>query len=270
MSRTSSKYLQFTAYVLLTAIFIIGIGVARDCSRLPKTPVEGYSSGDTLDIAILYGPGSYYVYGDTLSGINITLAELFQKDTGRPVKVWPVTDAAEALTKLDEGAFDVLASLPLDNYIRNRFPVSESIFLDRLVLIELADSVSGDKIVSSSLDLIDKEIHVASGSSAINRLSNLSEEIGGKIKIIEEPDLSDELLCIKVASGDIPLAVVNERIAKNISGKYPLLKYDSSVSFTQFQVWVFNPEDSLARKDFNIWYDSFNDTPKYREIISKY
>lgn len=270
MAKGNSKYLQIAAYVMLIAIFVFAISIARNCGRIKFEPREGFSGGDTLDIALLYGPGGYYIYEDTLAGINLDIAREFSAQTGVPVKIWPVNDPAEGMDKLAVGVFDVVASLPLDNYIKNRFRVSESIFFDRLVLIQMGDSASGETPVNSSLDLHGKKVSVASGSSAINRLQNLSEEIGGDIVISEEPDMSDELLVLQVASGNIPLAVVNERVAREVAKNYPGLKYDSTVSFTQFQVWVFNSNDSVAENLFDSWFETFRDTQDYRRIIDKY
>lgn len=270
MSSSSSKYLQMAAYIMFAAIFIITIGVTRNCGRINYTPKEGFSGGDTIDIALIYGPGSYYIYGDTLAGINQQIAEMFGKETSSPIKLWPITEPASGLTNLNSGAYDILASLPLDNNIKKNYPVSESIFLDRLVLIQKHDSISENNLVSSSLDLNGKTIYVPAGSSAVNRLQNLSEEIGGKIEIIELPDISDELLTLKVATGETPLAVVNERIARAMAENYPDLSYDSSVSFTQFQVWVFNPSDTLLVEKFNSWFDTFNSMEQYRTILNKF
>lgn len=271
MQNTGTKYLQIAAYVLITAIFVLLMGVARNCSNIHTiTDSDGHSEGDTLDIAIIYGPESYYLYDDTIGGINYELEQYFISQTDLPAVVWPVTDPATALAKLQEGAFDIVASLPLDNALKVKFPVSENVFLDRLVLLQRIDSITGEKSVNSSLDLNGKSVSVAAGSSAAQRLYNMSEENGGKIGVVEEPELSDELIALKVANGSIPYAMVNERVAENIAEKYPDLRYDSSVSFTQFQVWVFNPADSLVAEKFNNWFNTFKETQTYQEIINRY
>lgn len=254
----------------MAAIFVIVMGVARDCGRLPSEPKTGFSGGDTLDIAVIYGPGSYYIYSDSIAGINHEIAQQFSKQTGTPIKIWGITDPATGMEKLETGAFDIVASLPLDNYIRTRYPISESVFLDRLVLVQSIDTLTGQKTVNSSLDLNGKEVAVTKGSSALQRMENLAEEIGGNIVVTEQPDLSDELLTLKVANGSIPFAIVNEKPAKKISETYPNLNYDSSISFTQFQVWIFNPNDTTAAKKFNEWFDGFRGTEDYQEIIMKY
>lgn len=255
---------------MIAAIFIFVMGIARNCGRITSTPLEGFSGGDTLDIAFLYVPGGYYIYEDSISGINREIALQFSKETNTPIKEWTISDPAEGMAKLESGAFDAIASLPLDNYIKNRFNVSESVFLDRLVLVQLTDSVTGNKSVNSSLDLNGKKVYVTAGSSALQRMENLASEIGGNFEVIKVPEHSDELLTLQIANGTLPLGVVNEKVAKKIAESYPNLNYDSSVSFTQFQVWVFNPVDSIASQKFDSWFNEFRNTDSYRTILSNF
>ena len=269
MKKRNLKSIQLIIYTFIVICLLFLIGVTKNCERIKNVQQIGYSGGDTLDIAMIYTPSSLYLYTDSLSGINIEIAREFSKQTSKPIKIWPIADVAEAMAKVESGAFDILSSLPLDNNIKKRFPTSESIFLDRLVLVQLTDSTKGNDIIKSSIDLSGKEVHITAGSSAMQRLQNLSEEIGGTINIIEE-DITDELLCLKVASGEIPLAVVNEKTAVKVADQYPLLSFDNPVSFTQFQIWIFNREDSLERTQFINWFDGFRKTDTYREIINRY
>lgn len=270
MKYSGKKFLQIAAYLIITFIFVMVLGITRDCGRIQYKDIEGFSRGDTIDIGLMFSPGSYYIYGDTLAGINKEIAEVFSKQSEIPIKLWPVNDPASGLMKLEEGNFDILASLPLDNNVKTRFPVSESIFLDRLVLVQLKDTINNTLKIKSSLDLEGDTIFIPEGSSAAQRIKNLSQEIGGKIEIIETPELSDELLCLQVANGTIPLAIVNERVAKTLSGNFPAMSYDNSISFTQFQVWLFNPSDSLLYQKFNSWFEDFRLSQEYRKIINTY
>lgn len=267
MTRYSSKIMQIIFYLLIVVVLAFVISISRNCTRIQSSPIQGYSEGDTIDVALLYGPSSVYMYPDTLSGINFEIAAFFDQEDSRPMKLWAVTNAEEAMKQVEKGAFDILASLPLDNELKSRFPTSESIFLDRLVLVQLKNN---SQPISSSLDLSGKSIHIASGSPAKQRLENLSKEIGGEINIIEEPDLSDELITLKIADGSLPYAVVNEKVAKNVAEKYPELSYDTPVSFTQFQVWIFNPEDSVLQNDFNRWFEVFKETEDYQDLINNF
>ncbi|MCH5232655.1 MAG: transporter substrate-binding domain-containing protein [Muribaculaceae bacterium] len=271
MSKASNRYIQAASYVIVLVGIIFILGIARNCSSI-KTSVfsEGNSGGDTLDIAIFYGPSGMYLQDTIMRGINYDIANVYARQNALPVKIWPVSDAAYAMEMTEKGNFDILASLPLDNEVRKKFLTSESIFLDRLVLLQLKDSISGATSVNSSLDLNGKSVWVPEGSPALNRLKNLSDEIGGNINLMVEPELSDELLAVKVGAGSIPFAVVNERIAKDISENYPLLSYSNPVSFTQFQVWLFSPSDSIEFRKFNEWFETFRTSEEYREILNSY
>lgn len=271
MQKIKKKHSQIVLYILLLAAVVAVMSSARRCSSGGKLPpVEsGGSAGDTIDVAIIYGPLSYYLYNDTLGGVNLDILKEFERDARRPVKLWPVVNLHESLAKLKSGDFDMLASLPADNSVKQRFLTTESVFLDRLVLIQLADSLGNVKI-KSALDLPGDTIHIQRDSPAAARLANLSNEIGENIPVVTDEKLSEEYLCMKVATGEIRLAVVNERLARSMKLKYPGLSYDNPVSFTQFQVWVLPKADTLMLREVNSWLSEFMKTPRYREIVGKY
>ena len=76
------------------------------------------------------------------------------------------------------------------------------------------------------------------GSAAKRRLENLRRETGGDITIIEEPELSEEYLAMKVANGVWKYTVINEKTAELMKEQYPDLDFSTPVSFTQFQLWI--------------------------------
>lgn len=270
MKRLKAKPGQTVAYLLLLIAAVVLMATARRCggSDLPLVR-HGASEGDTIDVGLLYGPMSYYVYDDTLGGLNYDLLRQMQKDIGRPLKFWPVVSLEDAFQKLDDGTLEILASVPSDNSIKQRFNTTRSAFLDRLVLVQCPDS-SGNLKVRSALDLGPDTIHIAKGSPAYSRLANLSGEIGQPIPVKVHDDLSEEYLCMMVATGRLPLAVVNEKTAVHMSGTYPALSFDNPVSFTQFQVWLVAPGDSALLHTVDSWLESFSGTEKYRSLIKRY
>lgn len=271
MKRLPTRNSQTMIYVILLAAILVAMTGLKKCDRgLLLSPVlPGDSGADTLDIGVVYGPLSYYMYDDSLGGINYDLLRMLGKESGRKLKLWPVVSISEALDRLEKGSFDMLASLPLDNELRTRFPITNSVFLDRLVLVQRQDS-GGNVRVRSALDLGRDTVFIQKGSSAAGRMRNLSAETGIGIPVCEKSGLSEEYLCMKVASGEFPLAVVNEKTAKAMKEKYPLLSYDNPVSFTQFQVWVINPADTLLARFVNRWLDSISETATHRELFDRY
>ena len=271
MTPMKKKYGQTALYLLLLVAVIAVMGLTRRCSSSTPLPMmtQGDSAGDTIDVAIMYGPLSYYIYSDTLGGLNYDILLEMERQTGMPIHLWPVVSLPDALAKLEQGKFDMLASLPSDNTVKERFLTTPSIFLDRLVLVQPADSM-GEIKVKSALDLGSDTIHIQKDSPAGARLANLSNEIDSPIPVKEETELSEEYLCMKVATGDFPLAVVNEKIARSMKEKYPHLSYDNPVSFTQFQVWLLPKSDTLLLNRVDSWLKEYLESPHYRSLLKRY
>lgn len=270
MNSFRPKYKQAAVYVVLLIAVIILMNMTRRCGTSPLAAVQnGNSQGDTIDVAIIYGPYSYYLYDDTLGGINYDMLRLFEKQINRKVKLWPVVSLHDALARLENHTYDMLASIPSAYTVKQRFLTTKSVFLDRLVLIQLADA-SGETVVNSALDLADCVVNILEDSPADVRLENLSNEIGDTIYIHKDKNLSEEYLCMMVATGKIQFAVVNERSAARMKKQYPLLSYDNPVSFTQFQVWVLPKEDSLLLDCTDKWLKEYQATESYRELINRY
>lgn len=241
-------------YILLLFIIIGAMLALRFISKndnVAKANAAGDS--DTIRAAVVYGPGSYQVLtasdgSDSIAGVNYHLLKALQDSLGVPVELHPVIERDDALKKVASGYFDILASLPADNYLRENFLTSDEVSLDKLVLIQHRN-VDGTLPVTSALALAGDSVHVEKGSAAVRRLENLSKEIGEPIIIVEEEGLSEEYLTMKVAAGTWRYAVVNEKTASNMKAVYPDLDYSTPVSFTQFQVWVLpQGHDSLLNK----------------------
>lgn len=271
MKRLKAKNGQLAMYLLLLVAAVVIMAGARRCNSSKPLPMltQGWSGADTVDVAILYGPMSHYVYADTLGGLNYDMLRQMERELGTPLKLWPVVNLDDALKRLEKGGYDMLASLPSDNSVKQRFKTTRSVFLDRLVLVQRADS-NGNEKIKSSLDLGNDTVYIPKGSPAASRLVNLSDETGIKIPVKKSDELSEEYLCMMVATGEIPLAVVNEKVAKEMKKTYPLLSHENPVSFTQFQVWLVNPADTALVSTVDRWLEDFQSTQAYRELLKRY
>lgn len=270
MRRYPTKYRQTAIYLVILISIILMMGFGRRCSRgldLPQI-IQGGSSGDTIDVAAIYGPMSYYLYDDTLGGLNHDLLMRMSRDLNKPLRLWAVSDLTSAIDGLEKGRYDILASLPSDSTVKSRFLTTRSIFLDRMVLIQLADS-NGDLSIRSTLELGKDTVRIQRGSPVSARLTRLSAESGTPLSIKEE-DLSEEYLCMKVASGEYPLAVVNEKTAEKMKSRYPRLSYDNPISLTQFQVWLLNRKDSVLLESIENWLDSFINSKEGKTLLERY
>ena len=226
----------------LLVLFIAAMFLLRNFVISNHVAIEEAEKPDTIHAAIVYGPDSYKVLtsedgNDSIAGINYYLLKGLEKELKTKVMLHPVIDREDAMEKVRTGEYDILASLPADLYLKNDYLTSGDVYLDRMVLLQKKPD-GGILTVRSALDLDGDTVHVEKGSAATRRLENLQKEIGGKITVIEEPELSEEYLAMKVAAGVWKYTVVNEKIAKQMKEIYPDLDYTTPVSFTQFQVWV--------------------------------
>lgn len=250
---TKPRTMQTAVYVLLLVIVLIAMFGIRYLANNKHGHESDRVRADTIHAAIVYGPDSYRVQvcedgNDSITGINYQLLSGLEDSLGVKVVMHPVIDRETAIAKIASGDYDILASLPADNSLKEKFLTSRDVYLDRMVLLQLRKP-NGTLSARSALDLEGDTIHVETGSAAKRRLENLQKEIGGNITIIEEPELSEEYLAIKVAKSAWKYSVVNEKIAEKMKQQYPDLDYTTPVSFTQFQVWILpQGHDSLLRQ----------------------
>lgn len=247
------KWGRIAVYLTLLMLVIVAMIGLKYMSRKGAMTNAGGEKADTIHAAVVYGPNSYRVLisddgNDSITGINYHLLKDIEKHLGIKVMLYPVIDRDEALAKVGAGRYDILASLPADNHIKQKYLTTEEVYLDRMVLLQKKNA-NGLQPARSALDLEGDTVHVEKGSAAVRRLENLQKEIGGKIEVIEEPELSEEYLAMKVATGEWKYTVVNEKIAEQMQAQYPDLDFSTPVSFTQFQVWILpQGRDSLLQR----------------------
>lgn len=228
------------------------------------------SDGDTIDVAIEYAPLSLYMYDDTLGGFNYDLLRLLEREEGLCVKMHPVVNLKESLEKLDNGVYDiVVAQVPATVEFKQRYLFSDSIYLDRQILVQLKDSVGNTK-VKTQLDLAGKTLYAVGGSPAISRIHNLSRELGDTINVMPETRYGQEQLFLMVASGEIDYAVINYRIAESLSAQYPQVDISTDISFNQLQSWIMRKDDVVLCDSLNVWLRRIRKEPSYQETYSRY
>lgn len=270
MKRFKAHTGRMAIYIILLAGVGMLMGGLRTCKSTPLAALQqGNSGGDTIDAGILYGPLSYYIWNDTLGGLNYDMLRALSSHLNRPIKFWPVVNITEGLQRLEAGRFNLLASLPAGRALKHRFLSTKSVFLDRMILVQLP-LPDGSLRATSALHLAGDTIYIPFDSPAKSRLENLSREIGEPVAIKESKDLSEEYLCIKVAKGEIRYAVVNEKTAASMKRRYPALNIDNPVSFTQFQVWVLSRTDTVFLNQIDTWLEDYQATQAYKKLLERY
>lgn len=255
---------------ILLSLTLIAVGLIvsiRQCSS--TVPANGYEyvpgRGDTINVAIDYSPMSLYRFGDSLAGFNYEMMKEMAAMYGDKVKFYPIASVNDALDELKEGKYDVVISdLPVTASRRECFRFTEPVYLDKQVLI------SRDTTVRSRLDLGGKEIWSLEGSPAAERLHNLAREIGDTIIMRHDSIRSAEQLFMLTAIGKIPFAVINSAKAIHLAKDYPDVDVSTPVSFTQFQSWVVNKDNTALADTLDAQIRRFKQTPQYASLIDRY
>lgn len=261
---------------LIVLCIIVGLmvtGTVRQCCGDRRSQlVQTYSrpSGDTLSVAIEMSPLTYTFENDTAEGFDYSIITALADSHNLPVKFCPVGNLEDAYRGLYDGKYDLLVgTMPATVRLREFFPLTDAVYLDRQVLVQRADT-SGSGAVKSQLDLRGDTVYIAAGSPLRLRLQNMARELGDTIHIVELPGLNSEHLVIMAASGDIPRAVVSSSVARRLATDYSELDTSVPLSLNQFQVWAVAPGDSLLLDSLNLWLREFRQTAAYDSLCARY
>lgn len=257
--------------IALLAAAIVLMVFIKTCSTHHGTDAERRpSGGDTVDIAIEYGPLSLYRYADTLGGFAYDFLRHIERESGIPVKFHPVMTLSDALEGIDKGYYRMaVAAMPLSASLSRDYASTMPVFLDRQVYVQMLND-SDEVEVKTQLDLACKTVHVMSGSPVAERLRNLSSEIGDTIYVVEDSVYGNEQLFILAATGEIPGAVVTERTAKALAADYPRADISTAVSFTQFQSWLLGRNDTTLLLRIDSIINAEQGKGYYKKLVKRY
>ena len=272
MMKVNRKAGRLPILIIIIILAFAGIGIMRRCTIEDSTLADDYirPGHDTIAVAIEMSPLTYTLRHDTASGFDYDILCDIARTHNLHLKFHPVSDLDRAFRGLDEGKYDLLvASMPATTALKEFFPLTEPVYIDRQVLVQRRDS---DSIVAvtSQKELLEDTVWIPDGAPYSSRLKNLAAELGGNIYFESKPEYSAEHLAIMTALGNIPRAVVNENIARHLTAEYPQLDISVPISLNQFQVWAVAPGDSILLDSVNSWLLQFKQTAAYDSLTTRY
>ena len=257
-------------YVVLLVIIISLMVVLKNCSGQASSVADGSGHGDTLMVAIEYSPLSCYTYNDTLGGFCYDAVRLMAVQAHREVKFCPLVTLGDALGDLNGGRYDMLiAQFPVTKENREEYLFSDELYLDRQVLVQRTDS-AGNVNVKTQLDLAGKTLWVVKGSPMRDRIESLAREIGDSIMVAEDAVYGPEQLFMRVATGEIDYAVINETVARSLAPKYSRVNIDTDISFTQFQSIIIKKGNQALCDSVNTWLKAIKTMPQFHALEERY
>lgn len=217
---------------------------------------------DTLRVATLYSPTSYFIYREQEMGYDYEMISNFVADKGIAMKLSVMPSLGAAIEMLDSGKVDVIAyEVPITAEYRQHVTSCGAETITRQVLVQ----PKSDSLITDVTQLPGREIVVEKNSKYHHRLINLNEELGGGIIIrpIDRDTLITEDMIEMVSQGQIALTVVDSDIANLNQSYYPNLDITLPVSLDQRAAWGVSPSQSWLADSINAW--SREETPGLRQ-----
>jgi len=270
--------LLVVALLLLTGC--TGMQGGRKKQKISKIDLPEIQARDTLRAATGYGANSYFIYKGQPMGYDYELLKILADHLDLELEIRIVKDLDTVFDVLNRGDVDIIAldlTVTKERAEKVNFTVAHN--ETRQVLVQrkpknwrLMKLHEIDRaLIRNPIDLLDKKVYVAKGSSYYSRLINLSEEIGGEIKIVTVPGTvsTDELIGM-VARGEIDYTIADENIAKINSAYYSNIDFETPISFPQRLAWAVRKTSPELLDAVNTWIREMKNSSLYYAIYDKY
>lgn len=230
---------------------------------------------DTLRVATLYSPGSYFIYRDQKMGYDYDMVSRLCRDRHMVLKLEVAPTLSAAIEMLDSGLVDLLAyEVPVTAEYKERVvPCGpENITSQVLVQPKVSRRGGAQPAITDVTELAGREVTVEKDSKYYHRLVNLNDEIGGGIIIRQvDPDsiITEDLIDL-VSTDSIGLTVVDSDIARINQTYFPNLDITLEVSFPQRSRWAVSPSNAWLGDSIDVWIGQEKPRMEQAALLKRY
>lgn len=235
---------------------------------LPVLDLNEIKERGTIRALIDNSSTSYFVYKGAPMGFEYELLSRFAKEIEVDLEVIPILNMDEVLDSLEDLKGDIIAAnLTVTKKRALKVSFTEPLIYSHQVLIQR----KGEELVRTPSEMIGKEVYIRKNSSFYNRVQNLSEEVGGEIKIkAVSGNTTVEELIKQVSQKVIDFTVADHHVAKINKAFYRNLYIKTPISLEQQIAWAVRKTSPTLLSAINQWLDSFKKTVDFRVIYLKY
>jgi membrane-bound lytic murein transglycosylase F len=262
-----------------------------DCSKRSGTERFAQEPEVTIDLPQIRERGflqaivdnnsiSYFIYRGQPMGYEYELLQSLTRQLKIKLKIKVISGIEQSIDLLNRGEGDLIAFPLTITQERNKYlAFTDAQFNTCQVLVQKKPSnwrrMPPNRVERSLLrdpvKLIGKEVHVMHESSFRERLTNLSQEIGGAIIIREDSaDAETESLIQRVASGEIEYTVTDQTIGMVNAIYYPNLDVGTVLSSPQQIAWAVRKNSPELRTAVNQWFDEMKRSGRFTYLYNKY
>ncbi len=273
----------FHIFLILTIVAVSGCGINKRSAKQRKKikhDLEDIKKDGVLKVITSYSSTSYFLYKGQAMGYEYDLLKRFAKHLDLELDIHISNDIDTMFEQLLNGDVDLIAhGLTVTNQRKQKVDFSDYLYLTHQVLVQrkpenwrqLKWSALQASLVHDVIDLIGDTVSVRANSSYINRLANLSDEIGGTIFIDTLPgNLSTDRIIEMVANGEIKYTVADNNIANISASYYPELDIRVPISFSQRMAWAVRPQSDELLAELDNWIGTMKKGVEYYVIYNKY
>jgi len=227
-----------------------------------------------------YSATSYFIYKGRPMGYEYELLTRLADHLGLELEILIEDNLEQLFRRLNKGESDIIAyGLTITGDRKDLVKFTDYLFTTRQVLVQRKPDKwkqmklheIDEKLVRSPLQLIGKKVQVKKASSYEERLKNLSEEIGGKIDVIEAGgDSTTEQLMEAVSTGKIDYTVADQHIALINQAYYQNLDVQTPLSLPQRIAWAVRKKSPKLLNEVNDWIRKMKKETDYYVIYNKY
>ena len=227
---------------------------------------------DTLRVATLYSPTSYFIYRETPMGYDYDMISRFCADKNMVLDLQVAPNLNAMVEMLDSGKVDLVAyEIPITSDYTDRVEPCGPQTVTHQVLVQPKPKKEGKRI-SDVTQLVGREVYVEANSKYHQRLINLNTELGGGIiiKAVDRDTLITEELIAMVSDGDIPLTVVDSDIAKINRTYFSDLDITLEISFPQRAAWGTSHSNRWLADSVDSWLRQEKPSQAQAELLKQY
>lgn len=224
---------------------------------------------DTLRVATLYSPASYFIYRDEPMGYDYSLVSSLAKEKGMELDLKVAPSLSAAIEMLDSGLVHLIAyEVPVTSEYKERViacgPVNET----SQVLVQ----PKAEGHITNVTELVGRDVYVEADSKYQQRMANLNNELGGGIRIhaVDRDTLITEDLIDMVARGEIPLTIVDSDIASINKSYFPQLDISMPVSFPQRSSWAVSLDNQWLADSIDAWITAEKPRQENAALLKRY
>lgn len=246
--------------------------ISRD---LPKIMNDG-----VLKAIMVYSSTSYFLYRGQPMGYEYELLQRLAAHLNLELEVVLAKDIDELINMLNRGEGDILAhGMTVTQHRRKYVDFMDYLYLTRQVLVQRKPDnwrqmklhEIEKELISDPIELIGLPVYVRRNSAYYSRLTNLQQEIGGRIDVDTiAGECSTQKIIKMVVDGEIDYTVADNNIAQLNASYYPILDVETPVSFSQRISWAVRKNAPELLDTLNYWVSQIKDDVDYYVIYNKY